>query len=63
MAKSCEVCGKSSQMGHQVSDAENKGKRKFNANLQKIRIKTPNGATKRTWVCTSCIKANKVQKA
>ena len=63
MAKSCEICNKSAQMGHQVSASEKKNKRKFGANLQKIRIKTPNGATKRTWVCTSCIKANKVQKA
>ncbi|MFO7947866.1 MAG: 50S ribosomal protein L28 [Armatimonadota bacterium] len=63
MAKTCEICGKSASVGHQVSASDKKNKRKFNANLQRIRIKTPSGATKRAYVCTSCIKANKVQKA
>ena len=32
-------------------------------NLQTVRAKQPNGAVKRVTVCTSCIKAGKVQKA
>ena len=38
-------------------------KRKFRPNLQKIRIKTANGGTKRVWVSVKAIKAGLVQKA
>jgi len=37
-------------------------KRRFDANLQKVRI-TENGSPLRTWVCTRCLKSNKVTKA
>ena len=38
-------------------------KRKFRPNLQRIRIKTANGGTKRVWVSVKAIKAGLVQKA
>ncbi len=38
-------------------------KRKFRTNLQRIRIKMPNGGTKRVWVAVKAIKAGLVQKA
>jgi len=38
-------------------------KRKFRPNLQKIRIRTANGGTKRVWVSVKAIKAGLVQKA
>ncbi|EHN08798.1 hypothetical protein PAI11_43820 [Patulibacter medicamentivorans] len=37
-------------------------KRRFDANLQKVRLLV-NGAPTREYVCTRCLKANKVQKA
>lgn len=37
-------------------------KRRFNPNLQKIRI-VVNGTAKREYVCTRCLKAGKIQKA
>ncbi len=37
-------------------------KRRFNPNLQRIRILV-NGAPKRAYVCTRCLKAGKIQKA
>jgi large subunit ribosomal protein L28 len=37
-------------------------KRRFDPNLQKIRILL-NGVAKRAYVCTRCLKAGKVQKA
>jgi large subunit ribosomal protein L28 len=36
-------------------------KRRFNANLQKVRIEVK-GAPRREYVCTRCLKAGKVQK-
>jgi large subunit ribosomal protein L28 len=37
-------------------------KRRFNPNLQKIRILV-NGTAKRAYVCTRCLKAGKIHKA
>ena len=37
-------------------------KRRFNPNLQRIRILV-NGSAKRAYVCTRCLKAGKIQKA
>src|SRR3954470_1141640 len=38
-------------------------KRKFRPNLQRIRVKMPNGGTKRVWVSVKAIKAGLVEKA
>lgn len=57
----CEICGKTPMVGNNVSHANNKSKRRFLPNLQKIKVQTEAG-TKRLRVCTSCIQANKIQK-
>jgi large subunit ribosomal protein L28 len=36
-------------------------RRRFNPNLQKVRI-SEEGTPRRVWVCARCLKANKVQK-
>ncbi len=38
-------------------------KRQFKPNLQRIRVKMPNGGTKRLWVSVKAIKAGLVEKA
>ena len=38
-------------------------KRKFRPNLQRVRIKLPNGGTKRVWVSVKALKAGLVTKA
>ena len=38
-------------------------RRKFRPNLQRIRIRTANGGTKRVWVSVKAIKAGLVEKA
>jgi large subunit ribosomal protein L28 len=63
MAKRCEVCGKGPQFGNNVSHANNRTRRRFDPNLQSIRVKRPQGGNVRMKVCTSCIKAGKVAKA
>ncbi|MDQ5845008.1 MAG: 50S ribosomal protein L28 [Acidobacteriota bacterium] len=63
MAKRCEVCGKGPQFGNNVSHANNRTPRRFNPNLQSIRVQLPQGGARRVKVCTSCIKAGKVAKA
>ena len=38
-------------------------RRKFRPNLQKVRVKLPNGGTKRLWVSVKALKAGLVVKA
>jgi large subunit ribosomal protein L28 len=63
MAKRCEVCGKGPQFGNNVSHANNRTRRRFDPNLQSIRVQRPQGGAVRKKVCTSCIKAGKIAKA
>src|SRR6185436_479806 len=63
MAKKCEVCGKGPQFANNVSHANNRSPRRFNPNLQAIRVQQPSGAARRMRVCTRCIKGGKVAKA
>lgn len=62
MSNVCSICGKRSAVGHNVSKANNKTARMFKPNLQRVRVRV-NGLARRVRVCTSCLKANKVQKA
>ena len=62
MARVCEICGRGPQFGHRISHAHNVTNRRWNLNLQAIRVLV-NGAARRMRVCTSCIRDGKVQKA
>lgn len=62
MAKRCDICGKGPAAGRNVSHAHNVTRRRFQANIQRVRA-IINGGVKRIRVCTRCIRANKVTKA
>jgi large subunit ribosomal protein L28 len=62
MARSCDVCGKQRSVGHNVSHANNKTKRRWYPNLQTVRVMVE-GAPRRVRVCTRCLKSNRVKKA
>lgn len=62
MARVCYSCGKSPAAGHNVSHANNRTKRRWMPNLQRVRI-IENGSVKRVRVCSSCIKGGKIEKA
>jgi large subunit ribosomal protein L28 len=62
MARRCEICGKGPQSGNNVSHANNKTRRRWLPNLQKVRAKVK-GATQTIRACTRCIKAGKIEKA
>lgn len=62
MSQFCHVCGKGPQVGHRVSNANNRTKRRFMPNLQRVRI-LDEGVRRRVRVCTRCLKAGKVHKA
>lgn len=61
MSRKCTICGKTAMSGNNVSHSKRKTRRKFNPNLQKINILL-NGVKKKTYVCTKCIKGEKIQK-
>ena len=58
----CSVCDKKRVTGNNVSHANNRTKRVFKPNLQRIRVQTDQG-TKRVHVCTRCLRSGKVKKA
>ena len=58
----CSVCGKKRMSGNNVSHANNRSKRVFMPNLQKVRVSTDQGA-KKMHVCTRCLRSGKVKKA
>lgn len=76
MARQCEVCGKSAQMGNSV---ETRGKakylggvgtkktgitrRQFRPNLQRVHAAIPGGGSKSMKVCVQCIRSGRVRKA
>jgi large subunit ribosomal protein L28 len=62
MAKVCHSCRKGPAFGHSRSHSMVATKRRFNPNLQKVRI-DDNGTPRRVYVCTRCLKAGKVAKA
>jgi large subunit ribosomal protein L28 len=55
--------GQSKKSGGIGTHTTSKTRRKFRPNLQRIRIKLPNGGTKRVWVAVKAIKAGLVTKA
>ena len=61
MASVCEVCGKHPSFGMRISHSHRRTKRRWNPNIQRVRALV-NGSPKRVHVCTSCLKAGKIQK-
>jgi len=62
MAKVCHICAKGPAFGNNRSHSMVATRRRFNPNLQKVRI-IENGTPSRQYVCTRCLKAGKVTKA
>ena len=62
MAKVCHSCNKGPAFGHSRSHSMVATKRRFDANLQKVRI-DDGGTARRVYVCTRCLKAGKVTKS
>ena len=61
MARRCEICGKGPSVGNKVSHANNKTKRRWLPNLQRVKAKVE-GSVKRLRVCTRCIRSGKIVK-
>jgi large subunit ribosomal protein L28 len=62
MARVCHSCGKKPAFGQSRSRSMVATKRRFDPNLQKVRI-DDGGTPRRVYVCTRCLKSDKVTKA
>lgn len=59
MSRICDICGKKPAFGNNVSHSHRKTRRRWNPNIQKVRV-VVNGTPTQMNVCTKCIKAGKV---
>ncbi|MCK5553123.1 MAG: 50S ribosomal protein L28 [Deltaproteobacteria bacterium] len=62
MSRVCEICGKGPSYGHNVSHANNRTKRVWYPNLQRVRV-LRNKNVVRMRICTRCIRSGKITKA
>jgi large subunit ribosomal protein L28 len=60
--RQCAVCGKGPSVGNNVSHANNKTKRRWNPNLQRVKANL-DGTVRYIKACTRCIRSGKVKKA
>jgi large subunit ribosomal protein L28 len=62
MARRCEICGKGPAVGHNVSHANNRTKRRWLVNLQRVKANV-SGTVRYILACTRCIRSGLVRKA
>ena len=61
MANFCEICGKGTMSGMNVSHSHLKTKKTWKPNIQRVRA-VVDGEVKRVNVCTRCLRSRKVQR-
>ena len=61
MAK-CAICEKGPNFGNAVSHSHRRSNKIWNANVKSVKVKV-NGAAKKMYVCTSCLRSGLVERA
>ena len=61
MAK-CAICDKGVHYGNNVSHSHRRSNRVWKSNIKRVTCKV-NGVAKRIYVCTSCLRSGKVERA
>lgn len=63
----CEICDKGQRTGHRISINRSQVSRRANKtwkpNVKKVKIVDDKGTVKSMYVCTRCLRANKVKRA
>ena len=62
MSYRCDVCGKGPAAGKTVSHSHRATNRRFLPNLQRVKIQTAGGPSRRL-VCTRCLRSDLVRKS
>ncbi|MCI5819760.1 MAG: 50S ribosomal protein L28 [Acidaminococcus sp.] len=63
MSKVCSVCGKGRMSGNMVSHSHRKTRRSWAPNVQKVKVVTESGGVEAQYVCTRCLRSDKVKRA
>jgi len=63
VSRKCEICGKGQVSGNNVSHSNRHTRRKWNANIQTVRVQEESGEVRKANVCTRCIRSGKVNRA
>lgn len=63
MSRVCSVCGKGQASGNQVSHSHRKTRRSWGANVQKVKIVGKSGSVSSEYVCTRCLRSDKIERA
>ena len=58
----CAVCDKGAHFGNNVSHSHRRSNKMWKANIKHVTVKL-NGASKKMYVCTSCLRSGKVERA
>ncbi|MDD6434902.1 MAG: 50S ribosomal protein L28 [Clostridiales bacterium] len=58
----CEICDKGAHFGMNVSHSHRRSPRMWKSNVKSVFVKTE-GGRKKMYVCTSCLRAGKVERA
>ena len=61
MAK-CAICEKGAHFGNNVSHSHRKSPKMWKSNVKSVRVNV-NGAAKKMYVCTSCLRSGLVERA
>ena len=61
MAK-CAICQKGAHFGNAVSHSHRRSNKMWKCNVKSVKVKV-NGAAKKMYVCTSCLKSGLVERA
>ena len=58
----CAVCGKGNHYGIKVSHSHRKSNRVWKSNIKRVSCKV-NGTPRKLYVCASCLRSGKVERA
>ena len=58
----CSICGKGAHFGNAVSHSHRRSNKMWKSNIKSVRVKTE-GGSKKMYVCTSCLRSGKVERA
>lgn len=59
----CAICDKGAHFGNNVSHSHRRTNNMWKSNIKSVKVKTENGNAKKMYVCTSCLRSGKVERA
>ena len=58
----CAICDMGAHFGKNLSHSHIRSNKMWKSNIKSVRVKV-NGGTKKMYVCTSCLRSDKVERA